>query len=198
MRLQRNPFALGARQEIAQPRDGRIASVRTDDDASDECFSDDVDLPIFGGGPIERDQRCFLANFSSECARPVEKKMVEQAALDRDLAVNAAWKIDPEFLAADGNEFHRVKHTVRRVSNLFGELESLQDGPARGIDAITTNFFTWKFFPLQDQGSQSGGRAESRAGRTGRSTTNNRYIDNFHLVQCQLSRERLQHFWRAR
>jgi hypothetical protein len=76
--------------------------------------------------------------------------MVEKAAFDCDLAASAAWKIDPQFLAADGNKFHCAKDTVRPISNLFGELEFSQDRPARGVDAIATDFFARKFFAFQD------------------------------------------------
>src|SRR4029077_3055385 len=115
VRLQCNPLALGARQEVAQPSHGGIASVRSDYYSRGECLSHDVDLPIFGGGPIERDQRCFLANFGSECARPIEEKMVKQAALDRDHAAVAARKLDPQFFAANGNKVHGIEGSVRAV-----------------------------------------------------------------------------------
>src|SRR5438477_346042 len=150
VRLQCNALALGARQEVAQPSHGGIASVRSDYHTRGERLPHDVDPPIFGGGPIERDQGCFLANFGPECARPIKKKMVEKTPLDRDLAVIAARKIDAQLLAADGNKFHCVEGSVRTVPNFLLEFESLQHGPAGRIDTIATDFFSRKFFPLQD------------------------------------------------
>src|SRR4029077_1901613 len=149
VRLQCNPLALGARQEVAQPSHGGIASVRSDYYSRGECLSHDVDLPIFGGGPIERDQRCFLANFGSECARPIEEKMVKQAALDRDHAAVAARKLDPQFFAANGNKVHGIEGSVRAVPDVLLEFEALQHGPAARVEAVTANFLARKFFPLQ-------------------------------------------------
>ena len=137
-------------------------------------------------GPIERDHRCLFANLGAERARSLKKKVVKQAALDADHTVLALRKIDPQFLAADGDEFYGVDHTMRPISNLFGELEFLQDQPARRIDAIAADFFAREFFTLQNQRSQSGGRAKRSAGRTGRSATDNRNIENLHLIQSEL------------
>src|SRR2546430_406424 len=90
VRLKRDTLALGTWQQIAKSRDGRVASIAADDHASRESFPHDVDLPILRGGAIESNQRCFFANFSAERARAAEKKMIEQAALDCDLALIAA------------------------------------------------------------------------------------------------------------
>src|SRR5437667_33402 len=110
---ERNALALGARQQIAQSRDGRIAAIRADDDARGESFPHDVDLPIFRSGSIEGNHRCFLANLSADRARALKKKVVEKAALDTDHAVVASRKMGAQFLAADGDEFYGVEHTMR-------------------------------------------------------------------------------------
>ena len=112
MRLQCNPLALGTRKEITQPRDGRIAAVSADNDVRAESFPNEVDLPILSGGAVQSDHCCLFVNVSAERTRAVKKKMVEKTALDRDLAFVATRKIDPQFLAADGDKFHRVEHTV--------------------------------------------------------------------------------------
>ena len=76
--------------------------------------------------------------------------MVEKAALHRNLSAFVLRKVDPQLLAADSNEFHRVERGVRPILNLFRELEFFQDRPAPGIDAIAANFFAGKFFALQN------------------------------------------------
>src|SRR5207302_5342246 len=157
-------------------------SVRADYPSRSECLPLDVDLRILGGGPCERDQGCFLANFSPECTRAIEEKMVKQAALDADHAVVTDEKVDAQLLATDGNEFHCVDHTMRPISNFFCQLEPRQHRPARRIKAIATDFLAWKFFALQNERSQSRGRAKRRAGGTVRPAADNRYIDNFHSV----------------
>ena len=106
--------------------------------------------------------------------------MVKQAALDRDFSSLAPRKINPQFLAADGNKFHGVEGRVRTLPNFLLEFESLQHRPTGRIDTITADFFAWKFFPLQNERSQSCGRAKRRAGGTGRPAADNRYIDNLH------------------
>src|SRR5437660_453910 len=80
VRLQRDAFALGTRQQITQPRDGRVAAVRADDDTCGKSLPDDVDLPIFCGGAHQREQRRFFANLSAERSCAAKKNIIEDAA----------------------------------------------------------------------------------------------------------------------
>ncbi len=180
VRLQSNALAFGTREEIAKSCDCGIAAIGPDHNTRSESFADDIDLPILRDGPVERDQRRFLSNFSAEGARTIQKKIVEKAALDRDLAAIIAWKVDPQFSAIDGDEFDRVEHATWQLSNLVGQTEPLEHRPARRIDAIAADFFTRKFLTLDNQRPQSGRGAKGSARGTRRASSDYCYIDNLH------------------
>jgi hypothetical protein len=45
---------------------------------------------------------------------------------------------------------------MRESPDMLGEVEAIKYGPARRIQAIATNLFAWKFFPLKNERSQTG------------------------------------------
>ena len=102
------------------------------------------------------------------------------------------WKFNPQFFAIDGNELDRGERAARRILNLFGNVESFQDRPGRGIDAIAADFFARKFFALENKRSQSGCGAKRGTSRTGGSATDDRNIENFHYISlcCHVERSR--------
>jgi hypothetical protein len=108
--------------------------------------------------------------------------MIKQAALNCDFGVIAARKIDTQFFAADGNEFHGVESAVGSFSDFWRDFEPFQHWPARRIDAVSTDFLARKFFAFDDKRSQSGRGAKRGAARTRRAASDNRNIDHFHLV----------------
>src|SRR5260370_19756083 len=100
-----------------------------------------------------------IANFGAELARARKQKIVEEAALDRDLAFIAGRKIDMCPLAANRDELDRFQFSMRRRAAEIGKLQPAQYRPARRIQTITTDFFSRECFPLVNECAQSSRRS---------------------------------------
>lgn len=62
-----------------------------------------------------------IANFGAELARARKQKIVEEAALDRDLAFIASWKIDTDFFSADRDKLDGIGNSMRQLPGAFHE-----------------------------------------------------------------------------
>ena len=148
MRLQRDPLALGAWKQIAQTRHGRIPSIGADQNACGNTFIDDINLPIVSVHLFDRADNGGVANFGAELTRALQKQVVEETPFDCDLRMFAARKFKMHSRAVDGDELDRVELAVGQRAGVFGDLEALQDRPARRIQRIAANFLARKFLTL--------------------------------------------------
>src|SRR5438105_11854481 len=126
----------------------------------------------------------FGANFSGT----IDQQIIEQAALDCDLAKVAARKFDPQSVTVHPDELDRMKGAVRPIPKPVGQSKSMEDRPASRINAIATDFLPRKFLPLDYNDAQSGGGAERGAARSRGSAADNRNVEDFHrssgVMEC--------------
>ena len=106
-------------------------------------------------------------------ARTMQQQVIEQTALDRDLALSSRWKIYADRLTADGDKLDGIELAVRHCPDLCRKAESFEDGPTTWIEAVAADFLPRKYFAVQNQHAQAGQRAEGGASRAGGAAPDN-------------------------
>ena len=81
---------------------------------------------------------------------------------------------------------------MRQIPHSLGELELLQDRPARRIQTIAAYFLARKLFPVEHECSQAGCSAERCAARPGRAAADDCNVKRLHGVNSTVKRR-----WRA-
>ena len=93
----------------------------------------------------------------------IEKYLIEEASLYRDLSIVARGKLDARASSSDSDELDTIQFSVWRTSNPLGHFQPSQDRPAGRVQAIAANFLAREFFAFDDYRSKTGSRARSRA-----------------------------------
>ena len=103
MRLQRDTLARGARQQIAQSRNSRIAPICADQGPRRKPFAvSSFYFPILAVSQCC--DRCALSDVRVEFAGALQQQIVEKAAFHGQFAIVAGRKIDNDFMAVDCDE----------------------------------------------------------------------------------------------
>lgn len=184
VRLQCNSVLRTPWKQVTEPGDCRVPAISSHQHSCLEGFSPSRHGPV--RSPLARaSQRCHrdtFTNSGAKFARTLHRQLIEKAALDRDLRFVAGRQSHRHSSTAKANEFNAIKHTMWQDPNAFRQLEPPQNRPAGRIQAIATNFFAWKKLSLQQERSQTRGRAESSAARSAWATPHDRYIEHDRII----------------
>src|SRR4029077_18124390 len=82
---------------------------------------------------------------------------------------------------------------MRKIPNYLHEAGALQYRPARWVQTIATDFFSRKFFPLENERAQTSEGTKCCTARSGRAPADDRHVKRFHRVfnfVCHVERSR--------
>src|SRR5688572_829512 len=113
-------------------------------------------------------QRSSLPDIDTGGAGTLQKKMVEEASFDRDLAAFRRGKGDPERRPRDSRKLDGIERRMRRGGDRLGDTERVEQRPATRIDAVPTYFFAREFFAFDHHGAKARVRADDATRRAGR------------------------------
>ena len=180
MRLERDPLFRTSRTQSTETRDGRVPAIGGHEGSSSKRFMSGGDRPVIRArvGGRKRGDRDRFKDRRAEFARAIEKQLVEEAPLDRDLRFVTYGQVDCHAASADSDKLDTIQLSVGQTSNALPQFQAPQDRPASGIQAVAANFLARKFFSFEDHCSQTGGRAKGRAARPSRAAANDRDIEH--------------------
>ena len=150
VRLQCDAFARRARQQIAQPCNGGVASICAllmRGRENPRWWLSIFQSPLCA----QRCDDCFLANQRANFASASQQKIIEETAFYRNFAIVSSWKIDSDFATVDGDELDRGEFGMRQIQNPRAR--------ARGAPILTSTMdsynrhtlFLAEIFPAREQ-----------------------------------------------
>ncbi len=120
----------------------------------------------------------LLKNVGAEFLGASEEELIEQTAFDGDLAApreragrsGSEWHA--QYAAPEVDKFHGFEDGMGEPQDACAEAESIQDWPARRVEAIAADLFPWENGAFEEGGFEAGLGTKSGTGGTGGACAN--------------------------
>ena len=165
MSLKANPVRARLRVFPQQPGDGRVASIRGDEESRLDRFVIGGDLPT--GAVLNLEHRITESDLGSGRDGMSDQGIIEMFSTDPTLSPGFVRKLESNRAPRQIKELDPAQFGGGQSIDQLADAEAIQDFPGTWVQAISANFLSRKLGSFQDKGRQACARGQSRCGGSG-------------------------------